>query len=72
MKAKDTKQEIIGKALEGMPPSNAELRTTRLTRREMFAMAAMQGILANRWHTPDNLAQHAVDRADALLKELDK
>ena len=45
-----------------------------LTKREAFAMAAMQGILSNsnRWHQPDDLASMALGRADALLKELDK
>ena len=48
-----------------------------LTKREMFAMAAMQGILASEtddWrHKEDkSLAESAVKYADALLAELDK
>jgi hypothetical protein len=46
-----------------------------LTKREMFAMAAMQGMLAN----PDNIgvslkytAEHAVSYADELISELEK
>lgn len=44
-----------------------------LTKREMFAMAAMQGILT-RAGSPDRnmIAKTAVEYADALLKELDK
>ncbi len=44
-----------------------------LTKREMFAMAAMQGILA-RAGSPDRSvnARLAVEYADALLKELEK
>ena len=50
-----------------------------LTKREMFAMHAMQGILANtandeigytNWAS--NLAEHATKAADAILAELDK
>ena len=50
-----------------------------LTKREAFAMAAMQGWLArcaNVPHThklePENMAEVSVSMADALLKELDK
>lgn len=44
-----------------------------LTKREMFAMAAMQGILSNPndRYTYDQLAGHAVNYADALLAELE-
>lgn len=46
---------------------------TSLTKREMFAMAAMQGILARTGSTDRNVnARLAVEYADALLKELDK
>ncbi len=47
--------------------------TYGLTKREMFAMAAMNGILS-RTGSPDRhiVAGYAVDYADALLKELDK
>ena len=52
---------------------------TGLTKREAFAMAAMQGILANsepnswneeQWYR--NFSKQAVNHADALLKELAK
>lgn len=50
-----------------------------LTKREVFAMAAMQGWLArcaNVPHTielnPESMASVAVSMADALLKELEK
>lgn len=50
-----------------------------LTKREMFAMHAMQGILSSiaqdeigydKWD--QTLAEHSVKAADALLKELEK
>ncbi len=45
-----------------------------LTKREMFAMAAMQGVLANTTMTPDlkRMAERAVFMADALLAELER
>ena len=45
-----------------------------LTKREMFAVAAMQGILSNSndRYTYEQLAGHAVAQADALLSELEK
>lgn len=47
-----------------------------LTKREMFAMAAMQGLCANsivgsHYHT-DKLSKYAVMYADALLAELER
>ena len=47
---------------------------TGLTKREMFAMAAMQGICANSSdrYTYEQLAGHAVAHADALLKQLEQ
>ena len=48
---------------------------TCLTKREMFAMAAMQGILSSLTDdcdmSPSELARCAVRNADALLKELE-
>lgn len=43
-----------------------------LTRREQFAMATMQGLLANGKGWFDADAQRAVRAADALIAELDK
>jgi len=48
-----------------------------LTKREAFAMAAMQGMLANPYlmeilSDVDGIAKDAVEYADSLLKELDK
>ena len=45
-----------------------------LTKREMFAMAAMNGIMSNSndRYTYEQLAGHAVSQADALLSELEK
>lgn len=51
---------------------------TGMTKREAFAMAAMQGILANRAYDPPRrnklagMAEDAVSAADALLAELAK
>lgn len=47
---------------------------TGLTKREMFAMAAMQGICSNPddRYTYEQMAGHAVKHADALLAKLDE
>jgi len=42
-----------------------------LTKREMFAMAAMQGILANSSNSMSYAARDAVLMADELLSELE-
>ena len=44
-----------------------------LTKREMFAMAAMQGLCAHSgdYHKFEHLASDAVNYADALLAELE-
>ena len=45
-----------------------------LTKREMMAMAAMQGLCAHSgdYHRPEHLAMDAVMFADALLAELER
>lgn len=45
-----------------------------LTKREMFAMAAMQGLSSEscRYDSPSDMAHDAVKLADALLAELGK
>lgn len=45
-----------------------------LTKREMMAMAAMQGLCAHSgdYHQPEHLAMDAVMFADALLAELER
>lgn len=52
-----------------------EIRTAGLTKREAFAMAAMQGLSANKkafdW-LAEEVAGYAVQYADALLAELAK
>lgn len=45
---------------------------TGLTKREMFAMAAMQGILSTMIMRPEDAAEKAVKYANALLAELEK
>lgn len=52
----------------------APVAYTGLTKREMFAMAAMQGICSNPYdrYTYEQLAGHAVKHADALIAELEK
>ena len=47
---------------------------TGLTKREMFAMAAKNGIMSNSndRYTYEQLAGHAVAQADALLSALEK
>ena len=44
-----------------------------LTKREMFAMAAMQGILTRSANTDrSSIARYSVEYADALLTELER
>lgn len=53
----------------------AEIHTTGLTKRELFAAMAMQGILANPERIggkDQELAQYSVMLADALIEELNK
>ena len=45
---------------------------SHLTKREQFAMAAMQGLLHNVTETERELACVAVSYADALIEELEK
>ena len=59
------------------PPPSAFPTATGLTKREEFAKAAMQGILAHtrdvQWvMPPEQVAKLAVQHADALLAELAK
>lgn len=58
---------------------NNSVATAGLTKREMFAMHAMQGLLANSygdsWGVEERdsvRAKQSVKMADALLKELEK
>ena len=43
-----------------------------LTKREIFAMAAMQGILSSGKLTTRHIATEAIAQADSLLAELEK
>ena len=62
----------------GAQTNNSTGWTTGLTKRELFAAMAMQGILANRVYEPPRrtklagMAKDAVSAADALLAELAK
>jgi hypothetical protein len=42
-----------------------------LTKREMFAMAAMQAMLMDHTHAVSIIPELAVEAADALIKELE-
>lgn len=55
-----------------MPPSMRP--SERLTKREMFAAMAMQGLCSHSgdYHHPAHLAQDAVMYANALLAELER
>lgn len=57
--------------LDGLPTHEPEFG---LTKREMMAMAAMQGLCAHSgdYHTFANMASDAVNYADALLAELER
>ena len=56
---------------DGMPSHEM---TYGLTKREMFAMAAMQGLCAHSgdYHEFSHLASDAVNYADSVLAELEK
>lgn len=56
---------------DGMPSYEM---TYGLTKREMFAMAAMQGLCAHSegYHTFEDLISDAVNYADALLEKLEQ
>ena len=43
-----------------------------MTKREAAAIAAMQGIVSKHGGSPADIAEHAVELADALFEELDK
>ena len=45
---------------------------TGMTKREQFAMAAMQGILSTMIMRPEDAAEKAVKYANALLAELER
>ena len=66
-------QEVTG-MVGGIPTGYKN--HTGLTKREQFAMAAMQGLCANSiagtHHIAKRLVVEAVEMADALLAELDK
>jgi len=62
-------QEVTG-MVGGIPTGYKN--HTGLTKREQFAMAAMQGILNNGIYTFADCATDAVQYADALLAELEK
>lgn len=56
-------------------PSTRDTQTWGLTKRELFAVMALQGLLANPnvkdWSMRD-LSQDAVDNADLLIKRLNE
>lgn len=56
----------------GITSHYGDVQYAGLTKREMFAMAAMQGILNNGVYTFADCAVDAVQYADALLAELER
>jgi hypothetical protein len=61
--------------MPAVPVQDARRYYPGLTKREAFAMAAMQGLLANPETTPasaQEIAEWSVYQADALLAELAK
>jgi hypothetical protein len=59
---------------QGLKIQGMELKESGLTKRELFAMSAMHGILSNpsRADLISNVATDAIIYADELLKQLDK
>ena len=62
--------EVHTKAERGYP--SQKFMSSGLTKREMFAMAAMQGLLSNSAgkYTYNEMTERAVNCADALLEKL--
>lgn len=58
--------------LDHNPHIGLQLRDCGLTKRELFAAMAMQGVIASDSLHPDDNAAFAVQQADLLLKELAK
>lgn len=60
------------------PETKVEVYSINLTKREMFAAMAMQGMLSNSFVDPRfegnirGIAEIAVEHADALITELNK
>lgn len=56
------------------PPLTGHNVNTGITKRELFAMAAMQGFASKHqsWLAFDELASYSVKAADALIKALNK
>jgi len=56
-------------------PEVPEAVTGGLTKRERFAMAAMQGLVSHDYYNPEDvgyIAENATQAADALLKQLEE
>ncbi|QIW88958.1 hypothetical protein phiV208_27 [Vibrio phage phiV208] len=68
--------DLIAERKGGLDESGRYALSRGVTKREMFAMHAMQGELAGSANhsrpDPEDVAHFAVKCADALLKELDK
>lgn len=52
--------------------TGTQYQISGMTKREQFAMAAMQGILATMLMRPEDAAEKAVKYANALLAELER
>jgi hypothetical protein len=57
---------------EGVQGDTYKTYHSGLTKREIFAMAAMQSVIQIANGHPDYVAKKAVEHADALLAELEK
>lgn len=71
-----TRQEDAAFGCVGMLSREEDVYNRGLTKRELFAAMAMQGILANpeitKNHKDLNIEQAAIKCADALINELNK
>ena len=69
-------ESLSSEALETAIDLNKEVLANALTKRDKFAMAAMQGLcacpIAGPHNQAANLSKEAVRQADALLAELEK
>jgi hypothetical protein len=64
-------EESKSEQYNGATHTTATCMATGLTKREMFAMAAMQGILSNSSNSMSYCARDAVMMADELLAQLE-
>ena len=74
--------ETIAGTMDGIYSAKDEGHSTGMSKREVYAKAAMQGLIAGRWtdetyseeahKSPKRTARRAIEYADALIEALKK